>query len=364
MGLIDRIFLRDAVDGGKGSGNFGHKGRPGQVGGSGKGGAKANSSAAKSSSVAYSDGHGGLTGQGALTSSYKSKHVTDEDRKSFRDFVDRRKSSMRMYGGMQAKGLSSAGMQVRDEIAKRVRLRKKAKDLPDWNPEGQVQTEDIYDVLRDCRSFGATTDEAKAKVLPVVSELSQERTDAIVQEALEAIPTDWLEQAEFPVEIHIVNASGRAAYHPQWTNNNGAGVIVVHAKESPSVVRDLDLPTDELTDMAIANQLRHELGHYIEESNYGIGSLCREYLAARTKDSPTEYNGLGEELKPDKFFTGYMGRQYSYGATEILSCCLQALGYSNPVEYMRGGTLFANAKDLDSYKFALGLLAFKDGGYF
>lgn len=38
--ILDYIFIGRAVDGGKGSGNFGHKGRPGERGGSGKGGGK------------------------------------------------------------------------------------------------------------------------------------------------------------------------------------------------------------------------------------------------------------------------------------------------------------------------------------
>jgi len=47
---IDKIFVGKAVesgmsDGGEGSGNWGHKGRPGQVGGSGKGGGKGNTKA-------------------------------------------------------------------------------------------------------------------------------------------------------------------------------------------------------------------------------------------------------------------------------------------------------------------------------
>lgn len=341
-------------DGGKGSGNFGHKGRPGQVGGSGKGGVKG---------VAYSgDGNGGLK-QGTFTADYKNSHVTDEQRQNLKNWAKNKANSF-FYTGKSGKSYASAGMEIRDEILERVKLRKKAKDLPEWNKEGKVQTEDIYDALRDIRPFGANTEEAKRKILPIISELPQERTDAIVKEALDSIPTDWLEQAEFPVEIHIVNWNGRAHYISSTYGRNREGTIFVYAKEHPDVIKDLELSAEaeNLTDMAIANQLRHELGHYIEESNYGIGNMCREYMEARTKGSATEYNYRGEELKPDKFFTSYMGRQYNDGATEILSCCLQALGYANPTEYMQSG--FFSGRDLDSYKFILGVLAFKEGGYF
>ena len=55
---IDRIFIGKAAkngleDGGPGSGNFGHKGRPGLVGGSGKGGGKAYRTASSESASGY-----------------------------------------------------------------------------------------------------------------------------------------------------------------------------------------------------------------------------------------------------------------------------------------------------------------------
>jgi len=77
-----------------------------------------------------------------------------------------------------------------------------------------------------------------------------------------------------------------------------------------------------------AKSVAHELGHWIEYSNRDARHAVKDFLARRTKgEKPQKLDDLkpgrgyedDEVCKPDKFFSPYIGKIYSDGATEVLS---------------------------------------------
>lgn len=333
-------------DGGPGSGNFNHSGRPGEVGGSGKGGG------------AQSEGSGKWTGndngklhEGSRARDYHNDHADPAMRQWFKDHAKDYQYNARWRDGSR-KTCARFGTQIGDEIRERFRLRKKAKEAEFNAP----QTEDIYDVLRDIRPFGASVD---SEHFEIQSDLDEDRTREIVEEAASRFPTEWLESGKTRIYIH--DTWGRANFMPGYQFRDGIGVINVFARENPKIVKDLNLPDDRISDVGIANTLAHEFGHACEYNNSEVRQWAQDYLEARTKGKEHSFNINGEEEIPDSFFKSYMGRQYTDGSTEITSVLVQSLGYFNPVDQFYGKEMFYE-RDPESFRFILGMLALAGGG--
>lgn len=301
--------------------------------------------AAKPSTVHKHDGS--VIGNHVLD--YQNPHVTAEDRdrvkKDVHTHID---TGRRERGFSDRRAFFGAGKYIADEVKARFKLRRKAKDDDIFD---KPQTEDIYDVLKDIRPFGPPESFDKVKVK---SDIDQERTDAIVKEAMSRFPTDWYEGIDYgTVTIFVHDSPGRACYAVGY---DGSAAIHVFARENPVTVKDLNLQDDHISDCGIVNTLAHELGHYIEQRNYEVGSIMRRCLQDRTAKSTEEYLEPGYETKPDSFFTKYMGKQYYDGTTEILSVLMQRLGYSDPFEQLTGKSSMSDAKDNESLRFLLGIL--------
>lgn len=287
------------------------------------------------------------------TNSYRNPYVSDAERADFKNYIKQFKGSW----GFQSddpKSYVKLGKQIQDEVERRFKLRRKngtAEDKEDKYP----QTKDIYDVLQDIRSFGPP--EGTKSVTVHTSELPDERTKMIFEEACGRFPSDWFsEYSENGCRVNIVNNYGRAACFGGWQYDDKTDRITVFAKESPSLVTELNLEDDNIADYGIANALAHELGHHFENSNPLLYTVARRFLEMRTDGEDLQELYPGEYTKPDKFADPYMGKQYVMGETEITSCLVQKLGYWNPRQAIVGG-FCGTEKDYDSYKFILGVLA-------
>ena len=287
-------------------------------------------------------------------SDFRNPHVEQADRDFVRNAMPRWIDAGRFkYSYYDHRKFFTAGQQIRDEVIRRAKLRKKAKDE---GCDGKPQIEDIYDVLRDARQFGKPDGFERLKVR---SELSKERTDAIIREATDRFPTDWYDaiySGEVTVMIH--DCPGRSCFSTgdTWCHEGASAVIHLFAREHKSLVEDLKLESDEIADYGLVNTLAHELGHYFEWANDSVGDLAKRCLETRTEKSESEYLEPGYDTKPDSFFRRYMGKQYYTGTTEITSMLMECIGYGNPFEYMTGKGLFSDAKDPESLKFILGVL--------
>lgn len=340
-----RWFLVSVRDGGPGSGNHGHEGRPGFVGGSGKGGGKA-----------YSEGSSKWTGndngklhEGSRARDYRNEHADPAMRQWFKDHVKDYQYAAWRDGSR--KTCSRFGTQLAGEIRDRYKLRKKAKEAEFDSP----QTEDIYDVLRDTRPFGASVD---SEHFEIHSDLDEERTKEIVEEAASRFPTAWLESGKTRIRIH--DTWGRANFISGIYDRDGVGTINIFARENPKIVKELELSDDKISDVGIANTLAHELGHACEYNNSDVRNWAQDYLAQRTKGKEESYNVNGEKEIADSFFKSYMGRQYPDGTTEITSVLVQSLGYFNPVDQFYGKDTFYE-RDPESFRFVLGMLSLAKG---
>lgn len=75
----------------------------------------------------------------------------------------------------------------------------------------------------------------------------------------------------------------------------------------------------------------HELSHRMEHSVSGLKEMEEDFLVRRTttggqRDELVElYEGSGEYARPDNFVSGYMGKDYSTGFREVLSCGTQGI---------------------------------------
>lgn len=339
------LFCSKASDGGPGSGNHNHAGRPGKVGGSGAGGGKAYNNA----SSGWKGNDQGKLHAGSRVRDYHNDHVDQGMRDWFKEHAKDYAYQARYYG--YRKNCTRFGTQIGDEVKDRYKLRKKAGEAEFDAP----QTEDIYDVLRDVRPFGLSADSGH---FTIHSDLDEERTKEIVEEAASRFPTAWLESGK--TEIFIHDNWGRANYTSKYYGRNGEGTIHVFARENPKIVKELELPDDRITDVGIANTLAHELGHACEDNNSEVRDWAQKYLEERTKGKEESYNANGEREIPDNFFHSYMGRQYNDGTTEITSVLVQSLGYFNPVDqfYSKNGFY---TRDPESYRFILGMLTLARG---
>lgn len=368
--LSDRIMLQGlfdtiesvTTDGGPGSGNFGHKGRPGQVGGSGNGGAS------------Y-DPHGNFV-PGTSLAEYRNKRISDEEREEFKKSVGRYVSngyvstrSMKQIDldSYDKDCYAAVGKYVAEEITRRAKIRKKAKENDPYITDGQPQTDDIYDVLRDLRRFGIEGEKKPADYgfETTYSEIDPERTERIVKEALSRFPTDWLECLnESGCSIQILDIGGRS--HCSYGTDQD--YITVYAREHPEVVKDMNLEDDHLSDAAIVNSLVHEIAHHVEKRHTnGVGSigwLMDRFREQRTEDDYLVEYAPGEYTKKDNFKNPYMGRIYpGYGnTTECLTVLMQSLGYLNPQKQITEGFMMdpGSKRDHESYRMIIGMLA---GGF-
>lgn len=291
---------------------------------------------------------------GNLMSDFKNPHVEQAERDFIRDAMPKWIEAGRYkYSYYDRRKFFTAGQQVRDEVIRRAKLRKKAKDE---GCDGRPQIEDIYDVLRDARPFGKPEEFTRLKVQ---SEIDDERTEAIIREATDRFPTAWydaIDSGEVTVMIHDAPGRGCFMAGDSWCHEGATAVIHLFAREHPSLVQDLNLESDQIADYGLVNTLAHELGHYFEWANDEVREFARSCLDSRTEKSETEYLEPGYDTKPDSFFRRYMGKQYYNGTTEITSMLMECLGYGNPFEYMTGKTMLADAKDQESLKYILGVL--------
>lgn len=108
--------------------------------------------------------------------------------------------------------------------------------------------------------------------------------------------------------------------------------------------------------------MAHELGHYIDEMKPGVKKKVLDFLAYRIENEPSVDLGTvpgGARMKGekgrkdnfDRFFQGvqayYVGKDYSWGATEIISMGVEAL-YKDPAGFMK--------KDPEYAQFIIGIL--------
>ena len=289
---------------------------------------------------------------GKYTLDYRNEHVSQEERdrfkKELKELVDNEKGcddSRALYRGEA----NRVGDRVADEVKRRAALRRGDKENAPIN--NQPQVEDIYDVLRDMREFGMPEG-----FEPLVnSDLPKERTDAIIKEAFDRFPTDWLRDTGTRPNIQIVDGPGRAACY------NG-GLIYVYTQ------KDLGLHSGELTtlnDRALVNDLAHELGHYVEHNNEKVSSSARDALWERGKDSEIIEVEPGYRGYKDSFFSSYMGKIYEYGETEIISMLMGNIGSFDPFSVIEGHEYnFGKGKydgrkkkDKESLGYILGVLA-------
>lgn len=271
---------------------------------------------------------------------FHNDHVSSEERAAFKDKIKEDvEYGTSSYGDTYRNSYVQAGDSLIEEIKRRQKLRRKDKENAPVNNSPQV--DDIYDVLRDIRQFGKPDDFD----FELKSDLSKEKTDAIVKEAFDMFPTDWLNGCKGKPTIHIVDGVGRAV----CINSKH---IYVYTKESITDSKEL-----EMSEKGILANLTHELGHFVEENNSKIGSIAHDCLFGRAADSSYKE----EEIEPgfkaytDSFFNKYMGKIYPYNSTEITSVLMQNLCYFNPFELMSGKK--SGNKDKESLRYILGTLA-------
>ena len=275
----------------------------------------------------------------------------EKDRTHRSDFHDKIKGLIVTSYTYNPKEMPQMLIGIGKEVAKEIDSRFKAKKKAGETTEDEPQTEDIYDVLRDVRSFGPG--EYANKVFNS-SDLDDKRTKAIMDDALGRYPTDWYADAIYDCGIDIRDKAGRAAHYIGYDSTSQ---IKVYAKESPELVKQLDLKSDSISNLGIANELAHELGHYFERSNIDVGNAARAYYEKRTKNSELTEMYPGEYTKKDHFADEYMGKYYTSGSTEITSSLVQKLGYLDPKKSITQDLFSNQKKDVQSYNFILGLLA-------
>ena len=289
---------------------------------------------------------------GKYTKDFHNEHVSQEERDAFskeiKEMVDYEKgwdSERSLYRGEA----NRVGDKISDEIKRRAALRKGDKENSPIN--GQPQVEDIYDVLKDMRDFGMP----EGFDPKVNSDLPKERTDAIIKEAFDRFPTDWLRDAKSKPVINIIDGPGRAICLNE-------GYINVYTQ------KDIGLKSGELTtlnDRAIVNDLAHELGHYIEWTNQKVQYSARDCLWERGKNSEIIEVEPGYSGYKDSFFSPYMGKIYDHGGTEIISMLMGNIGCFQPFsvlegheyDYAKGKYDGRKKKDKESLGYILGVLA-------
>ena len=289
---------------------------------------------------------------GKYTLDFHNDHVSQEERDEFskeiKDMVAYEKGfeEDRSLYRMEA---NRVGEKIQDEIKRRTALRKGDKENSPINEQPQV--EDIYDALKDMRDFGMP----EGYEPRVNSDLSKERTDAIVKEAFDRFPSDWLRDTTSRPVINIIDGPGRAICMNE-------GYINVYTQ------KDIGLGNGELVtlnDRALVNDLAHELGHHVEMTNRKVGYSARDCLYERGRDSEIIQVEPGYNGYKDSFFNPYMGKIYSHGGTEIISMIMGNIGCFQPFSVLEGHEYdFVKSKydgrkkrDKESLKYALGVLA-------
>ena len=291
---------------------------------------------------------------GHYTNDFHNDHVTQEERDSFAEKLKEDIFRERGYDNERAlyRGEANAvGDKVVEEVKRRALLRKGDLENAPYNDRPQV--EDIYDVLRDVRDFGAPDGFITAS--NINSDIDKERTDALIKEAASRFPTDWFRYAEYPPEITIVDGVGRA----HCTNGR---FIYVYTKS------DLGGGTIvENNDRGLVNTLAHEMGHYMEDANKKVGASARDCFYERCRDSELVDVEPGYKGYKDSFFNTYMGKIYgAYGkqVTEITSVLMENIGAFNPFDIMQGKEYdyrkqrhVGRVRDKESLGYILGVLA-------
>ena len=288
---------------------------------------------------------------GKYTKDFHNEHVSQEERDAFskeiKEMVDYEKgwdSSRSLYRNEA----NRVGAKIADEIKRRAALRRGDKENCPINDRPQV--EDIYDVLKDMRDFGAP----EGFDPKVNSDLPKERTDAIIKEAFDRFPTDWFKDADSEPVINIIDGPGRAICMNK-------GYINVYTQKDPG----FSSGPVTLNDRALVNDLAHELGHYFEWSNQKVQYSARDCLWERGKDSEIIEVEPGYNGYKDSFFNPYMGKIYSHGGTEIISMVMGNIGCFDPFpilegcefDYSKGKYDGRKKRDKESLGYVLGVLA-------
>lgn len=308
---------------------------------------KSKSAASNESTDYFRPHHSG--GEVSNQAKFRNRFVSDEDRERTRNDVQTYLKDWKYNFDGDRKSCATLGKYLNDTVTARFKLRKQNKDLDEGISKPQV--EDVYDVLRDVRDFGPP-DSFKGK-FDVDSDVSEESTRKILEEAFDRYPTDWynnLDGVGGKVKIRIIDSPGRPCYN-EYSNS-----IVIFAREGAWAPKESDGTNRKKTERKMSNELVHEMGHYMEAHNPVIRSMATKVLEERTKNSESEYLEPGYKTKPDKFFTSYMGKQYPFGQTEITSCLMERLGYIDPIDVLKGKST-SGTPDPESYKFILGMLA-------
>lgn len=279
-----------------------------------------------------------LSGNGTVVGrhvcDFHNDHVSSEERETF-------KNTIKELVQIGDSGRAEAGDKIIEEIKRRQKLRRKDVENAPFNNKPQV--DDIYDVLRDVRQFGMPKD-FKYKV---DSALGKEKTDAIIKEAFDMFPTDWLKNCGTWPEIHIIDGEGRA-----YCANHHC--IYVYTKEKIPTLEG-KYKEHELSESGLVSVLTHELGHYVEGNNADVDTAAQLSFYDRTRYSEPEDLEPGFKTMPDSFFHTYMGKIYPWHSTEITSVLMQYLYCFDPFDKMTGKG--SKVKDKESLRFILGNLA-------
>ena len=291
---------------------------------------------------------------GHYTNDFHNDHVAQEERESFAKQLKDDIFRERGYDNERALYRGEAnvvGDKVVEEVKRRALLRRGDTENAPINDKPQV--EDIYDVLRDVRDFGAP--DGFITESNISSDIDKERTDALIKEATSRFPTDWFREAEYPPEIKIIDGVGRA----HCTNGR---FIYVYTKSDLG-----DGTIVDNNDRGLVNTLAHEMGHYMEDANKKVGYSARDCLYERGKDSEIVDVEPGYKGYKDSFFNTYMGKIYTgYGrdSTEIISVLMENIGAFSPFDIMQGKEYdyskmkyVGRAKDKESLGYILGVLA-------
>ena len=271
---------------------------------------------------------------------FHNTHVSNEERAAFKGKVKEAvEDGTSSYGDAYRKSYAEAGDCLIEEIKRRQKSRRKDKENAPINNSPQV--DDIYDALRDIRQFGKPDDFD----FELKSDLDKEKTDAIIKEAFNMFPTDWLEGCKDRPSIRIIDGAGRAC----CVNHK---FIYVYTKTN-----ELGMEGMELGERGVMANLTHELGHFVEENNDKLGVMARGTLFGRAGDAAYKEEDLepGYRTWTDSFFNRYMGKIYPYDSTEITSVLMQNLCYFNPFETMSGKR--SGKRDKESLQYILGILA-------
>lgn len=303
-----KIKVIRKTKGGPGSGNWGHRGRPGLIGGS--------APAGRSSSVTSAT----TKAEQARLRLLEIDHIYD------------RKLAAMMKRSFK---LSHDYM---DALQRRDRLVAKTSQID------RIFGEAGREIYKLTQEVDAIYDE-KWDLDKAIDTFSEERMKALHDSlATNGVlyPTKYVNMIqarygqEYADNLHEEIATGVAFVDSHsWVSTHGT----IEFRESEDGRAGCDGSTIYLGHFDTARAVVHELGHHIEYTNPTIHAKVRAFYERRTAGeaakplndvaNSTSYRP-SEMTKPDNFINPYMGKEYGW-ATEILSMGLEYF-YSEPVK--------------------------------